>query len=68
MGVTSRSRTAFPPVEVSLEREDALPVSAQSSTPLARVFKDGFSWVIDEPVCDIPGRAVFVTEDDVFLG
>ena len=29
---------------------------------------DGFSWVTDEPVRDMFGRAVFVTESDVFLG
>ena len=29
---------------------------------------DGCSWVIDEPIRDILGRAVLVTEDDVFLG
>ena len=32
--------------------------------PSACVFKaDGFSWVIDEPVGDILGRAILVTED-----
>ena len=69
MGVATRSRLAFPPAEVSLEREAALSVSTQSVAPFDRVFNvDGFSWVIDEPVCDILGRAVLVTEDDVFLG
>ena len=41
MGVASRSRTAFRPAEVSLERDSALPVSSQSATPApssARVF------------------------------
>ena len=47
MGVAAWSRTAFPPAEVSLEREAALPVSTQSVRP---------SWVIDECVCDILGR------------
>ena len=59
----------FPPSEASLELETALPVSAQSTPPSARVFKvDGFSWVLDEPVHDILGRAVLATEDDDFLG
>ena len=39
MGVATRSRTAFPPDEVSLQRETALPVSTQSASPSARVFK-----------------------------
>ena len=69
MGVTSRSRTTFPLAEVLVEREPALPVSSQSAPPSARVFNvDGFSCVIDEPVRDMLGRAVFVTENDVFLG
>ena len=60
--ITSRSRTAFPPAEVSLEREAALPVSSQSTPPSARVSNiDAFSWVIDEPVRDMLGRAGFVT-------
>ena len=64
MGVASRNRTAFPPAEVSLEREAALPVTP----PSARVFSvDVFSRVIDEPVRDIIGKPVFVTEDGVFL-
>ena len=68
MGVTSRRRTAFPLAEVSPERDGALPVSSQSAPPSARVPNvDGFSWVIDEPVRDMLGRAVFATEDDVFL-
>ena len=65
MGVATRSCTAFPPAEVPLERESALPVSTQSAPPLFNV--DGFSWVIDEPVCDVLGRALLATEDDVFL-
>ena len=35
MGVASRSRTAFPNAEVSLEREAALPVSSWTAPPLA---------------------------------
>ena len=31
LGISSRSRTAHPPAEVSLEREAALPVSSQSN-------------------------------------
>ena len=69
MGVASRSRTAFPLAEVSLERETALLVSTRSTPPSACVFDvDGVSWVIDEPGRDILGRTVFVTENDVFLG
>ena len=68
MGVATPSRPAFPPAEALLERETALPVSAQSTLPSALVFYvDGFSWVIDEPFRDILGRAVLFTEDDVFL-
>ena len=53
----------------SLEREAALPVSSQSTPPSGRVSKlMVFSWVIDEPVRDMLGRAVFVTENDVYLG
>ena len=66
MRITSRSRTAFPPAEVSVEREAALPVSSQSAPPSVRITKmDGHSWVIDEPVRDKLGRAV-VTENEVF--
>ena len=69
MGVSSRSRTALPSAEASLEGEAALLVTFQSTPPSARVSNiDGFSWVIDEPVCDRLGRAVFVTENNVFLG
>ena len=69
MGITKWSRTAVPPAEVSLEREAALPVSSQFALPSARVSKmDGFWWAVDEPVRDVLGRAVFVTENDVFLG
>ena len=54
MGITSRSRTPSPPVEVSLEREAALPVSSQSAPSSARVSNiHRFSWVIDEPVRDM---------------
>ena len=67
--VKSRSRTAFPPAEASLEREVALPVSSQSTPPSARFSDiDGLSWVMDEPARDTLGRAVFATENDVFLG
>ena len=39
------------------------------STPSARVsYFDGFSWVSDEPVDDIPVRALSVAKDFVFLG
>ena len=69
MGISSRGRTALPPVEASLEREAALTVSSQSTPPSARVSNiDGFSWVIDEPVLDMLGGAFFVIENDVFLG
>ena len=69
MGITSRSRTAFPLAEVSLEREAASLVSSQSTSPSARVFNDdGFSGIIDDPVRDMLRRAVFVAENDVFLG
>ena len=55
--------------EGSLQRETVFPVSAKSTPPYAHVFNvDGFSWVIDEPVRDILGRVVLVTEVDVFLG
>ena len=54
MGISSRSRTAFPPAEVSLERGAALPVTPQSMPPSARVSNiDGFSWVIGEPIRDV---------------
>ena len=59
--------SALSPAEVSLEREAALHVSSQSAPPSARVFNvDGFSCVSYEAVCDILGRAVFVTGDDVY--
>ena len=68
-GIPSRSRIAFPPAEVSPKREPGLPVSSQSTPTFVRVSNtDGFTWVIDEPVRDMLGRAVFVTEKDVFLG
>ena len=55
MGTTSRSRTVFPPAEVSLERDAALPVSSQSAPPYARVSNiDGCSWT-DELVRDMLG-------------
>ena len=69
MSVASRSHTALQTSEVSLERQAALPVNSQSAPPSARAFDvDGLSWVIDEPVGDMRGRAVSVTEDVVFLG
>ena len=67
MVVASRSRTAFPPAEVSLEA--ALPVSSQSAPPSVRVSNfEVFSRVMDEPVRDMLGLAVFATEDGAFLG
>ena len=39
MGISSRSRTALPPAEASLERGAALPVSSQSIPPSACVSK-----------------------------
>ena len=39
VGVASRSRTAFPLAEVSLESEAALLVSSQSAPPSARIFQ-----------------------------
>ena len=57
MSGASRSRTAFPPADVSLELEAALPMSSQSAPPSARVLHvDGFSWVFDEPVGDMLWR------------
>ena len=38
VSVATRSRTVFPPGEVSLERETALLVSTQSTEPSGRVF------------------------------
>ena len=39
-------------------------MSSQSAPPSARVVNVvGFSWVIDEPVCDM----LFFTEDEAFL-
>ena len=59
MGSTSRSRTALPPAEASLEREAALLVSSQTTPPSACVFNiDGFF------ACS----GFFVIENDVFLG
>ena len=41
---------------------------SQSSPPSARVTNvGGFSWVIDEPVRDMLGRTVSVTENGVFM-
>ena len=61
MDLTPWSRTAFPPVEVSLQREAALPMSSRSVPRSVRVsIIDGF-----EPVRDMLERAVFVTEIDV---
>ena len=66
MGDTSRSHMT--PAEVLLERETAVPVISQSAPASVRVSNiDGFSWVFDELVRDMLGRAVFVI-DDVFLG
>ena len=63
-GVAPRSHIALPPSEVSLEREAALPVNSQSAPPSARVLNvHGFSWVIDELVGGMLGRAVLVTEE-----
>ena len=63
MGVASRSRTAFSPAEVSLERA-ALPVSSQSAPPSARVFNDGSSRFV-------VGRVGFMRaispQEDIFL-
>ena len=43
-------------------------MSTQPAQPSARVFNvDDFSWVIDEPVCDILGRPVLVAEDVFFF-
>ena len=67
MGVASRSHTAFPPADVSLELEAALPESSQSAPPSARVLQvGGLPWGFGEPVGDMLGRATLVTEDDVF--
>ena len=58
MGVASRSHTAFPPADVSLELEAALPVSSQSAPPSARVLQvGGLPWGFGEPVGDMLGRA-----------
>ena len=70
MSITTRSRTALPPAEASLEHEDGLPVSSQSIPPVVRVSNvDGFSWVIDEHVRDnmfvtCLDEQLFVTEND----
>ena len=61
MGIASWSRTTFPPAEVSLEREAAVPVSSQSAPPSARVLNVA-------PVLGELGRAIVVKEDDAFLG
>ena len=46
-----------------------MPVSSQSAPPSAPVFDvDGFSWVTDETVGDMLGRAVSVTEGVAVLG
>ena len=69
MGITSRSRTAFPPVEVSLQRETALPVSSQSTPPSARVSNvDGFRGSLMNLFVTCLDEQFFVTENDVFLG
>ena len=69
MGISSRSRTALPHAEASLECEAVLPVGSQSVPPSARVLNvDGFSRVIGEPVGGVFGRAVRVTEGEAFLG
>ena len=68
LGSTSWSRTAFPTAEVSVQHEDAWPLSSKSTPPSARVSNiDGFLWVVDEPVRDMLGRRILVTENDVFL-
>ena len=62
------TNTAFPLAGISLEHETALPVSSRSAPQSARVFNvDGFSWVFVELPGDFSGRAVLVTENDVFL-
>ena len=67
MDVASRSHSASPLAEVSLELEAALPVSSQSEPPCARVLQvGGFPLVFVELVGGMLGRATLVTEDDVF--
>ena len=67
MGVVCRSHTAFPPADVSLKLEAALPVNSQSAPPSARVLQvGGLPWGFVEPVGDMLGRATLVTEDGVF--
>ena len=69
LGVASRNCAALSPAELSLEREATLHVSSQSAPPSARVFNvDGCSCVSYQAFCDILGRAVFVTGDDVYPG
>ena len=69
MGVASRSHTAFPPADVSLELDDALSVSSQSGPPSAPVLQvGGCPWGFVGPVGDMLGRATLFTGYDVFQG
>ena len=67
--IASQSHTPLPLSEVSKECEAVLPISTQSAPPSARVSDgDSLSWVSEEAVDDMPGRAVSVAKDVVFLG
>ena len=69
MGIASWSRTTFPPAGITLDHDAALCVGSQSASPSSLVLNvDVLPWVIGELHCGEFGRAVFVTEDEVFLG
>ena len=56
-------------VAQAIGRDAALPKGSLPSPPSARALKvDGVPSVIGELVWDGPGRAVFVTEGEAFLG
>ena len=67
MGVASRSRSALPFPEVTLEAD--WPVSCVSAPPFVRVLDvNGLSLVTDDSGCGMLGRTVFALEDDTSLG
>ena len=56
----SQSRTGFSISTASLDGEAVSPMNSHTTPSSARVYDgDVFSWVSDEPLDDMPVRAVF---------
>ena len=69
MGVASRSRSALPLSEVTLEHEADLPVCFLPAPRSIRVLDfEGLRLVIDAFCCGMFGRTVFVSESVASLG